>query len=394
MTQGFLDIVLVNRTGASILFAHITGRRLQPNGVGAEVDVGPIMIKSDGMTPHMLASGGGNRRSPGVDHGIRVGGPGAKKRVRIPRLAGGRVYFSKNRPLTFYVNSESSGPALVEPSPMNPADTNYGVEWTFAELTFNQAEVYANISYVDFLNIPVALHLSTHAGPAKEVTGMPKGAITRIAKRLEELGNSWGKLVVRSPSGALIRILSPNSGEQVYPGLFKGFFREHVDAVWKHYENTDLIVDTQRDWGVFRGRVSGGVLKLRGKDGWTLTYEKPTTKDILTCNTGPFALREPRDEKEEARLNVGARIAAAFNRGTLLINPRQPHGERVETYYTQRPINHYARLCHKMSVAHRGYAFPYDDVSASGKSDQSGYVSDGNPKLLTVTAGGLREGHM
>ncbi|KAK7403617.1 hypothetical protein QQX98_010629 [Neonectria punicea] len=354
MTQGFLDIILVNRTGARMLYAHITGRRLRRNAGDGEDDVGPMMMRSDGVTPHMLATGGPDRRPPGVDHEIRVGGPGQEPATHVLREFGAEL-------------SAGFGGAFTD----ELGDANYNSEWTFAELTFNKNEVYANISFVDFLNIPVALHLARHTRPPEEVIGMPKGAITTIAHRLEQLGNPWKKLAVRSPSGGFIRILSPNSGEQVYPGLFKGFFREYVDAVWKHYEDNELVADTQRDWGMFRGRVGGGaLLQLKGGDGWNLTYEKPTTKDILTCDTGPFAVRQPRDQREEARLNVGARIAAAFNRGTLLINPRQPNGERIETYYTHQPINHYARLCHKMSVGHRGYAFPYDDVSANGKYGQ------------------------
>lgn len=388
MTKAYLDIDLVNRTDASMLYVHITGNRLHNE---TNQPLGPMIMKADGQTPHMLTWNGVNASKLAVDHGIRVGRPGDTKRVRIPRLEGGRIYFSKGRPLTFLVNE---GPALVEPSVMNKTDANYGGHWTFAELTFNMGEVYANVSYVDFLSIPTALRLTTESGRVAEVQGIPKGGITKVAEGLEKLGNPWKKLVVRSPSGSIIRILSLNSGYELYPDLFRNFFDEYVDRCWERYEKVDLMVDTQRaEWGVFKGRVRGGLLRFTkpNKPGFEFNFEKPTTQDVLTCNTGPFAVRQPVDEREKARLAVGARIAAAINRVTLLVNNKQPSGEKVSTYYRTQPCNYYSKKVHRVSHENRGYTFPYDDVT--NKVDQSGFVNDPNPKVLTVTVGGFRNPH-
>ncbi|KAF7537457.1 hypothetical protein G7Z17_g12845 [Cylindrodendrum hubeiense] len=390
MTKHYLDIDVVNRTNASMLYVHVTGRRLQNEEPYR--DLGPMMMKADGQTPHMLTSGGAIHTLVTVDHGIRVGGPGARKRVRIPRLAGGRIYFSMGRPLKFYVNPSPDGPALVEPSSLNKGDVNYNGHWSFAELTFNAAQVYANVSYVDFLSIPIALHLTNDTGRDQEVRGIPWGGVTRIAEGLEKLGGAWKKLVVRSPSGSIIRILSMNSGYELYPDLFKNFFRQYIDEVWKHYERVDLLVDTKPGWGTFTGRVRGGQFQFTGK--FSFDFEKPTTRDVFTCNTGPFGVRKPRDEREEARLAVGARISAALNRGTLLINNKQPRNEKVSTYYEHRPINHYSKIVHSVSDENRGYTFPYDDVCPDGQPDQSGFVNGGNPKVLKVTVGGFRRGKL
>lgn len=82
-----------------------------------------------------------------------------------------------------------------------------------------------------------------------------------------------------------------------------------------------------------------------------------------------------------------ARLAAAFNRSTLLIDTVEPSAGPGQYY--QNPItNHYSRIVHGANLDGLGYAFPYDDVAPSGGRDQSGAVSDGSPLLLTVAVGG------
>jgi len=86
-------------------------------------------------------------------------------------------------------------------------------------------------------------------------------------------------------------------------------------------------------------------------------------------------------------LAILPRLAAAFNRSTLLTDSDQPDGENPADYYTNAITNHYARIVHATAIDGRGYAFPYDDVALAGGADQSGAVSDPAPALLTVTLG-------
>lgn len=86
-------------------------------------------------------------------------------------------------------------------------------------------------------------------------------------------------------------------------------------------------------------------------------------------------------------LAILPRLAAAFNRSTLLIDASQPDGEDPADYYANAITNHYARIVHATTTGGRGYAFPYDDVAPAGGADQSGSVSDPAPSLLTVTLG-------
>ena len=99
----------------------------------------------------------------------------------------------------------------------------------------------------------------------------------------------------------------------------------------------------------------------------------------------PWAIQSGRDERR--KLAILPRLAAAFNRSTLLTDSDQPDGENPADYYTNAITNHYARIVHATAIDGRGYAFPSDDVAPSGGAGQSGAVSDPALALLTVTLG-------
>ena len=120
------------------------------------------------------------------------------------------------------------------------------------------------------------------------------------------------------------------------------------------------------------------------------TFRKPTTEDILGCNSGPFTTGP-----SPLRNAVIPRLAAAFARSALL--EADAHPSHPRTFYGGNnngkdcpPTNHYARLVHECLPDGKGYAFAYDDVQPSGGDDQSGKVNAGDPVLLTVGVGGAR----
>lgn len=289
--------------------------------------------------------------------------------------------------LTFYLNP---GPALVEPSVTNPSDPNIGLDWTFCEFTFNSAQLYANISYVDFVAaLPIALTLTNTAGESRHVAGLPADGLDRICAALRDQHNrdpgvGWDRLIVTRNGGGNLRALSPNTARVQDPALFNGYYQPYVDEVWNKYTNTTLTVNTQASWGDVQARVVSGQLDFGGSIG---TYSKPAAADIFSCSTGPFT-----PSGNAARDAVSARLAAAFNRSTLHKNPVQPNNEVPESYYQHQITNHYARILHEVNIDHRGYAFPYDDVGPSSGGDQSGSVFDPNPQLWTVTVGGGQAG--
>ncbi|GGO36971.1 glycoside hydrolase family 64 protein [Streptomyces lasiicapitis] len=318
-----------------------------------------------------------------VDCAIPLGAAGsAPKVLTLPQMFGARVYFVRDDKLDFFLNP---GPSLVEPAFATKEDANYGRTWSFCEFTFNSTQLYANISYVDLVTaLPIGLTLE---GDAKHtVAPLPDGAVDKIAADLVAQagrdGQPWDKLVIRGDGGVL-RVISPQNLMAPHFGdpskmPFRDYFNGYIDQVWNKYRSTDLRIDLQGGRGVRVGRVSGDTLTFEGGH----TFTKPTSKDIFTCNHGPFT-NNPGDSDDKKGLL--ARLAAGFNRSIMLTHPSQPNGTTAGDYYRGDVTNHWSRVVHANSPI--GYAFPYDDVRPDGQPDVSGAAHDGNPRRFTVSVG-------
>ncbi|MFD0549138.1 glycoside hydrolase family 64 protein [Streptomyces rectiviolaceus] len=319
-----------------------------------------------------------------VDCAIPLGAAGsAPKILTLPQMFGARVYFVRDDKLDFFLNP---GPSLVEPAFATKEDANYGRTWSFCEFTFNSSQLYANISYVDLVTaLPIGLTLE---GDAKHtVAPLPDGAVDKIASDLvaqgEKDGQPWGDLVIRGDGGDVLRVISPQNLMAPYfdrPNEmpFRDVWNSYIDEAWEKYRSTDLKIDLQGGRGVFTGRVSGDTLTFNGGH----TFSKPTSKDIFTCNHGPFT-NNPGDSDDKKGLL--ARLAAGFNRSIMLTHAEQPNGAGAGDYYKGAVTNHWARVVHANSPI--GYAFPYDDVRPDGEPDVSGAAHDGNPRRFTVSVG-------
>ena len=370
-TTPTLQIDLQNTTSSSSVYAFVTGQAINNNNA-------LMLLQSDGQTVYYPASPSGTGTALGANCAIPLGAPGSTTSITIPQIAGGRIWFSIGSPITFLLNP---GPGLVEPSVSNPSDPNINLMWDFCEFTYNSAQLFANISYVDFVSIPISLSLKNSAGAVQTVSGMPTSGLDTVCSGLIAQNNSdgvgWNKLVVTS-GGANLRALSPNNGIVMDSSLFSGYFQPYVDQVWSKYSSSSLTIDTQASWGSVTGTVSGGTLNFAGG----VSFGQPTAGDIFSCSTGPFA------NTAGALGPLVARICAAFNRSTLLTDTAQPDGENPADYYQNAITNHYARIVHAANLDGRGYAFPYDDVTPNNGANQSGVVFDGSPALWTIAVGG------
>lgn len=340
-----------------------------------------ISSSSDGQTVYYPTSPSSTGTALSANCAIALGAPGSTTTIIVPRTAGGRIWFSVDATLTFLLNP---GPALVEPSVTNESDPNYEIYWDFCEFTFNAAELYINISYVDFVSLPIGLQLENTSGTITTVEGLPATGLDTVCAGLVAQtatdGAGWSDLIIPTSSGANLRALSPNSGITMNSSLFSTYFDSYVQEVWAKYSNgVGLTIDTQASWGSTTGTVSDDVLSFGSSVG---SFTAPTSANIFSCSSGPFAT-------STAQMGaIGARLAAAFNRSTLLLDSNQPDDESVADYYTNPITNHYARLMHATYLDGKGYAFPYDDVAPTGGADQSGSLFDANPQLLTVSVGG------
>jgi hypothetical protein len=369
------ELALENTSLPGTVRAYVTGRE-QATGNW-------VLLRADGSL-YRPASPSAPQTPLPVDCAIPLGAAGsAPKVLTLSQMFGARVYFVHDDTLDFFLNP---GPSLVEPAFATADDPNYGRTWSFCEFTFNSQQLYANISYVDLVTaLPIGLTLEGDA--THTVAPLPDGAVDKIASDLTAQagkdGQPWDKLVIRGADGDVLRVISPQNLMAPYfdrPAEmpFRDVWSGYIDQVWEKYRSTDLKIDLQGGRGVFTGRVNGDTLTFNGGH----TFAKPTSKDIFTCNHGPFA-NNPDDPDDKKGLL--ARLAAGFNRSIMLTHPSQPNGATAADYYKGEVTNHWSRVVHANSPI--GYAFPYDDVRPDGEPDVSGAAHDGNPRRFTVTVG-------
>ena len=201
-----LYIRLTNNSSSSTVYAYITGQAINNN-------YALFLLESDGVTPYYPTSPSSTGQPLAANCAIALGAPGSSTVVQIPYIAGGRIWFCENDTLTFLLNP---GPGLVEPSVSNPSDPNYSKSWDFCEFTYNSSQVFVNISYVDFVSLPIALSLSDTSGNVQNVAGLPSNGLQAVCNDLVAQNNSdgagWNQLIVNKPDETPLRALSPNTG--------------------------------------------------------------------------------------------------------------------------------------------------------------------------------------
>ena len=194
---------------------------------------------------------------------------------------------------------------------------------------------------------------------------------------------AWQTLIYKTSEDKTLRIVSPNIWNTQDPTVFGHYFDQYVDDVWQRYRTGHLTVDSQTAEGTVTCNVQGDVLKC---DKGGLSYPKPTTADVLGCNTGPFAQTLP--PASTLSKAVAARICAAFVRTTY----KKPNGDNQpkpdpSTYYQETRTHHYSRIIHELESDGKGYTFPYDDVAPQGENP-AGLLRASQPKSLTFWVGG------
>ena len=311
--------VLRNNSNSSEVYAYITGIAIQHNGAR-------MLMKSNGKDLYFPEAPKEILQPLKEDCAIPLGAPGNEISITVPQIAGGRVWISMDGKLTFLLNP---GPALVEPSVLNPSDPNAGVNFGFCEFTLNNDQLFANISYVDFVpRIPIALRLETMRGNAEEVKGMPPDGLDRICeglkKQAEKDGRPWDKLVVQR-DGHNLRALNATHGGAVGAN-FDGYYEPHVEEVWKKYEKHCCKVNTQAGPGVLEGRVNKKGELVIGDE----CFAKPTTADIMVYPALSFIIIHSTD--------LELRVAI------LAPSPLGPLQHEMQSYLAL-PQHSYARLC-------------------------------------------------
>lgn len=276
---GTLTVALVNQTSSSQVYAYISEWNISDSeqyrktkrytaGIAIDNNNAVFLLQSDAKTAYYPASPSATGQALAANVSIPLGGPGNTVNATIPRLAGARIWFSVDKPLTFLVNP---GPGLVEPSVFNQSDPNYNTNFSFCEFTFNSAQVFVNISYVDFVsNLPIALTLNDTAGSVQHVGGMKADGLATVATGLRAQtakdGRRWSSLIVQS-GGKDLRALSPNSGITNNPDWFATYWTEYVNngEAFVSLFAQDAVLMYQQCGPAFRPRRSQSTPKPSGR---------------------------------------------------------------------------------------------------------------------------------
>ncbi|KEY70783.1 hypothetical protein S7711_03278 [Stachybotrys chartarum IBT 7711] len=299
-------------------------------------------------------------------------------------LTSGRIYYAAGE-LSFAVVSTPIGEGIVQPAPNVLTDPSAGVNWGFVELTLTSSGVlYANISYVDFVGMPLGMELTVYGGESQSAYGVSSDAVGNICNSLSAQASRdlrpWGGLCLSS-SGVPIRVVSPYLYHDLDANGFTTYWDQYGNDVWQKFRNQPLVIDTQGPRGHVNCYVQGDTLNC---DGDNRGYGRPTARDIWGCDSGPFGKMSG---DNDVHLAVIPRLCAAFVRSTLLSQGGEVQPSLGSSnYYLVDPTNHYSRIVHEHEVDGKGYAFAYDDVNP-GSENASGTVSSGQPDTLTIFIG-------
>jgi len=374
-------------------FNNFSGGTINAYVTGLDSNSELVMLLADGTFYYPTANASdGTPQDITVNSAIPLDAQSDTMNITIPGyISASRIWFADGDLKFFTVyNSAAGGPSLVEPSSVNPSDPSAAVNWGFVELTWTSGGLYADISYVDFVGLPLGISLTVGGGGSTQgAEGLAADSVSTICANLTAQaakdGQPWGDLCQVDSAGTPLRVIAPSDYLSLNPDAFEDYFTDYVNDVWTHYTTNNLTIDTQAAAGNVTCQVETGSGNLTCA-GDNRGYPKPTAGDIFGCNSGPFAIEAGDNAVHYA---VVPRLCAAFDRTTLLIpgGDVQP-GPAASTYYQQTPTNWYSAFVHASEVDGKGYAFAYDDVTPDGGVNQSGVVASDDPTCLEVIVGG------
>jgi hypothetical protein len=310
-------------------------------------------------------------------------------------LSSARVWLSESD-LIFKIAAnagERELSSLVEPTAINPTDAAYNLKWGFVEFTNTVGGIYVNPSYVDWVGLVVGIALTSDDKGKEIIPGLKPNAIAGICDAMKDQTATdnhpwWEEMCILDTYGNPLRILSPNIYLSI-PGnenAMDGYYDAYIDQVWAKYQDEPLIISTQSDTQDEGTLVNCSITQddvLTCPSDPSHQYDKPNVRDIMGCNSGPFAVVDPDDDVHK---RIVVRLCAAFVRSTLLLdggNVQPSMAVSNETYYQTDPTNHYARIVHEHLEGSQGYAFSYDDVNPMGEN-AAGVLTASSPTLLEI----------
>lgn len=138
-----LRLSLVNKLNSNNVHAYVSA--LDASGK-------VVMLQPDGNFYYLPETGSPIPQAITANVAIRLPAQGQSLEIAIPGfVAGARVWFADGT-LEFAVVASVNGPALVEPTAVNPDDASADTNWGFVELAYVEGYgLFANLSFVDFI---------------------------------------------------------------------------------------------------------------------------------------------------------------------------------------------------------------------------------------------------
>ncbi|KAI1750579.1 hypothetical protein F4782DRAFT_541449 [Xylaria castorea] len=313
----------------------------------------------------------------------------------------GRIYVVDGY-LNFYSNKDG---VIIHPDPHNTGDVASRERWGFIEFSHvkdpnGNEDMTVNLSFVDWVSLPLGMSVKFEDGNNQTtvvIPGLKPDGLVKICESLSALDSFWPKLCIRGRDNTPLRALSPEKYISLHADDHDAisYYEPYIDGVWEKYKKADLKINTQVDGPKSDKKVDDGQIvtcrvgqsdNILHCDNDAGDFNRPVSRDIYGCNSGPFA--NPSDAAAESwsRARVRPRLCAAFVRSTLHLDAVQPsHKISSDKYYQQNITNHYARLVHENLIDGMGYAFSYDDVNPGSSENSAGLVSTSRPLQLMIS---------
>ncbi|MER6676772.1 glycoside hydrolase family 64 protein [Streptomyces sp. NPDC000983] len=338
--------------------------------LGTSLTTGRLGWADAGGTFHPWPAGG-NPPVPAPDASIAGPANGQSRTITIPKLGGGRVYFSYGQKLVFKLATGG----LVQPAVQNPSDPNRNILFNWSEFTLNDSGLWINSTQVDMFSAPYSVGVQRADGSVASTGRLKSGGYNGVFSALRAQSGGWGGLIQTRSDGTVLRALSPTYGLET-GALPAGVLNDYINRVWQKYATTTLTVTPFADQPntKYYGRVSGGVMNFTNSSGAVVTsFQKPDAPSVFGCHR---LLDAPNDL---VRGPISRTLCAGFNRSTLLTNANQPD-TNAANFYKDGVTNHYSRIIHERMADGKAYGFAFDDVG-----HHESLVHDGSPRQAYVT---------
>lgn len=388
------------------LYVLIFGQINQTNSKGIPIGTWVYVTDTAGDVEITPAIPGNKERSLSLNVGSSE-----MDTLTLPKLSAVRIYYSIG-PLLVHTGDIKGG-GIVTPTVQNPDDPNFNTIFDFTELTWVPQTVAGypdiktnlgiNVSQVDAFGLPLQFTITGTDPATLKPNTTKKGGFLSTVKRstlldtLKGFGAPWDSLIVGAVGTVPARALAPNLG--IDGGFFPGNqLDSYIDQVFKTYKVAPQLTATvyaalngscPSVTYNFTGSTASGELVFSdtSKGGAIFSLLKWSTQDAYAGGF-PFGRVVPTDTCDRpdkiAANAVKANLQAALMRTTLLVHPDLTNAPAdcpsPSTFYTNAPVNMYAKLWHNNGIDGKAYAFGFDDVCS-----QSSFQLIFNPTSLTVT---------